>query len=134
MNYHTGSRLTRDRRGTLLLEVLLALVIMSISLGVIIQSMTASMRGARYAAQYTQAAMAADAEMSRLLKDSRIPDPGGAGRPDGGNVEPGIFTFTVDSAASPESNDLQIETLTAEWQNGGKTSRFQIATYARTAP
>lgn len=134
MNYHTGSRLTRDRRGTLLLEVLLALVIMSISLGVIIQSMTSSLRGARYAAQYTQAAMAADTEMTRLLKESRIQGAGPSGRPEGGNDEPDAFIFTIDAAASPEASDLEIDTLTAEWQNGGKTSRFQIATYVRTAP
>ena len=40
----------RTRRGALLLEILLSVIIMSVSLGVIIAGMTASMRSARFAA------------------------------------------------------------------------------------
>lgn len=123
----------KNRDGTLLLEVLLALVIMSISLGVIIQTMTGSLRAARFAAQYTQAALAADAEMTNLIKELHFQDTGPDRTSQIDAEAPSVFGFTVDTEASPEASNLEVATLTAEWQSGSKTNRLQLSTYYRTS-
>lgn len=135
MKPKTAPVLTKNRRGALLLEILLALVILSVSLGVIIGAMTASMRSARFAAQYTQAAIAADAEMTRQIKEKRFADGSPLGEPEEINADgTSLYDFSVDSESSQESGDLEILRLTTEWKGGRKNNRLVLSTYTRTSP
>lgn len=123
--------LAKDQGGTLLLEVLLAIVIMSVSLGAIIQAMTTSLRGTQFAAQYTRATIAADNKMLSVIKENHIPE-----MDTGGNemlMETGPFNFSVDTEQSPESSDLEIVGVTTTWDTGRKTHQLNLYTYIRRA-
>ncbi len=123
-----------NTKGALLLEILLAIVIMSVSLGVIIQAMTGSLRAARYAAQYTQAVIAADAQMTTLIKDKRFKDAPFVTGEEGARENGANIDFSVETEASQESSDLETVRLRTEWQTGRKTNRLEISTYSRVAP
>lgn len=63
------NNLYSNRRGSVLLEALLSVIILSVSLTVIIQAMTSSLRAATFSAQYTQAIILLDNQMSEMMKD-----------------------------------------------------------------
>lgn len=65
----------RKRRGFFLIEAILAIVIMSISLTLIIQSLMSSMRAAAYSADYTRAIFFIDDKMFDLIKERYIEAP-----------------------------------------------------------
>ena len=62
----------RGRRGSLLVEVLLSVVILSTALTLMIQSMTASLRAIQYGAGYTTALILLDNQMCELLRKGAI--------------------------------------------------------------
>ncbi|MBZ0166262.1 MAG: hypothetical protein K8I00_05595 [Candidatus Omnitrophica bacterium] len=123
--------LVYERGGALLLEVLLAIVIMSVSLGAIIQAMTTSLRGAQFAAQYTRATIAADNKMLSAIKENHIPamDMG----LDAVQPESSYFHFSVDREDSPENSELEIVGVSTEWDAGRKTHRLKLYSYMRKA-
>lgn len=61
-------RLKVDQRGSLLVEVLLSVVILSTALTLMIQSLTASLRAIQYGAGYTTALILLDNQMCDLLR------------------------------------------------------------------
>ena len=62
----------RGRRGSLLVEALLSVVILSTALTLMIQSMTASLRAIQYGAGYTTALILLDNQMCELLRKGAI--------------------------------------------------------------
>jgi len=73
----------RRRRGSFLVEAILVIVILSVSLTFIIQSMMSSLRAAAYSADYTRALFFVDDKMFDLIKDRYISAP---------QEEDGVFT------------------------------------------
>lgn len=61
-----------NQYGSLLLEALIVIVVLSIGLTFIIQSLSSSMRALNYAGQYTQAAFLSDLKLSELLLQKNI--------------------------------------------------------------
>ncbi|MFC1510606.1 hypothetical protein ACFL49_02995 [Candidatus Omnitrophota bacterium] len=59
-----------NRRGALLMEVLLAVVILSVSLTLIVQSLASSLRATVYSLNYAKAAFLADNKMFDLFQAS----------------------------------------------------------------
>ena len=118
-----------DRTGALLLEVLLAIVIMSVTLGAVIQAMTGSLRGAKLAAQYTRAAIAADDKMMLLIKEMHLPVPD----VNADQLQPEIenLRFSVEAWPGPEGADLEIVALTTAWDSGLKNHQLKVFSYLR---
>ena len=67
MYIHLIQLLHKSKRGSLLLEVLLSIVILSTSVTVIIQAMTSSLRAMAYSVQYAKIANVLENEMIDLI-------------------------------------------------------------------
>lgn len=62
----------RNQNGSILLEALLATVILSMSITVIMQSLTSSLRAAKYSAQYTKALILLDDQLTEYFQEGFI--------------------------------------------------------------
>ena len=62
-----------NQRGSLLLEALMVVVILSVGLTFIIQSLSSSLKALNYASQYTQGAFLMDAKLSEILLKKTVP-------------------------------------------------------------
>ena len=67
MHTHIIQLPRKSKKGSLLLEVLLSIVILSTSVTIIIQAMTSSLRAMVYSAQYTKMANVLENEMTGLI-------------------------------------------------------------------
>lgn len=118
-----------QRRGSILVEAILAIIILAICLTLIIQSMTGSLRASKYAGDYTLAVIAAENEMFDRIEKSFIAS--------------GIRDTTTDVVAG-RSFDTQIETqavvgaendkinqvsLDVKWISGKRKNQFGVFTY-----
>ncbi|MCK5580303.1 MAG: hypothetical protein KAJ18_03430 [Candidatus Omnitrophica bacterium] len=119
-----------NRNGSLLIEALLAIVIMSVSLTVIIQSMTSSLRATVYSLDYSKAAFLAENKMFDILC---VSDEGGAGTREGSFKEPfEKYRYRISSKELPDTqNDsLREVNLDVSWGIGKKTRELSLKTYA----
>ena len=62
----------KNRRGSILLEALLSVVILSVSMTVIIQSMTSSLRAMEYSANYTMAIVLLENKIIDLILQNSV--------------------------------------------------------------
>jgi len=67
MHIYFIQRLRKSKKGSLLLEVLLSIMILSTSVTIIIQAMTSSLRAMVYSAQYAKVANVLENEMVDLI-------------------------------------------------------------------
>ena len=119
-------------RGTLLLEVLLVIVILSVGLTLIIQSMVASLRAVVYSADYSMAMILAEDKMFDLLKtrsvDANFQEEGDFSKPSERfhyqiKAEP---VKSVDKEATGQLNEV---TLEVSWLSGGNRKSMSLVTY-----
>ena len=61
-----------QKRGSFLVEVLLTVVILSVSLTIIIQSLVSSLRAISYSANYSSAILSAENKMFELLQQAHL--------------------------------------------------------------
>ena len=118
-----------NQRSSILIEVLLSIVILSTSITVVIQAMTASLRASANASGYTTALMLLENKMTDLLQ--------------GRFIEPGLHEekdfpepyqhFKYSLAADPfkeeagvNLNDLRISVA---WASGKKQNKINLETY-----
>jgi len=127
-NFHAAL----NKRGSLLLEALLSVIILSVSITMIIQSMTASLRAVKYSIHYTKASILMENKMVGLLQK-------GAAEPGAG--ESGDFDFPYENyqySLSVEPSDagtgddhikLSDVQLRVSWMAGGKEKGVSVGTY-----
>lgn len=60
------------RRGSILIEVLLSVVILATCISIVVQAMTSSLRAARHSSSYTQAMILLDNKMGEILKKGSV--------------------------------------------------------------
>ena len=118
-----------NRKGSILLEALLSTVILSVSITIIIQSMTASLRAAKYSSDYTAALLLMDNKMSSLMS--------------GGSIESGmreeknfnehdqrygylLTTKNFDDNEHEYLNEIDVQVF---WKSGRKKNRIFFKTY-----
>lgn len=104
----TAIRLPRQAPGFSLIEMLVALVVLSLSLGVLYQAATAATRNVRVAAEYTDAVMLAE---SMLADHSHITEENFSAS---GQFE--VFQWSVSSWPAPydDGRDLEERAVAAE--------------------
>ena len=129
MRTHFIPLLRKSKKGSLLLEVLLSIILLSTGITVIIQAMTSGLRAMAHSAQYTKIANALENEMVGLiftnLRGDILPD-----------VSRDVQTekhYTV-SSQSELLNDshhehIQDVRLNVSWFSNRKNSQASINTY-----
>ena len=123
-----------NARGSILLESLLAVVILSVSITLVIQAMTASVRAGRDSSLYTQALRLMDNKMAELMEKKFIA-PGL--QEEGQFPEPWdryAYTLTTQPVSSDEQNIINHVWLTVSFQSGKKKNFLETETYLLNRP
>ena len=127
---------SRDQRGSLLIEVLVSVVILSTALTFIIQSMTASLRAIQYGAGYTTAIILLDNQMCDLLRK-------GTSRPGSRETKslagpagsPDVYRYSMRAGHWDDAADKGINQLDAAvaWRSGKKDNQITVTTFLSAA-
>ena len=121
-----------DKTGSLLLEVLLSVVILSTALTLMIQSLTASLRAIQYGAGYTTALILLDNQMCELLRKKAVKSglretkdlTGSAGSPD-------VYHYSLRAEPWDAAADKEISQVaaTVAWRSGKKDNQIELTTF-----
>lgn len=118
-----------NKRGSFLVEVLLAVVILSVSLTLIIQSMTTSLRASQYVRGYTLALGFLENELFDLKQQKTI-DAGT--RTERNLAQPyEAYRYVMESRSAPEDGGGILNEVRAEiiWASGRRTNKLGVTTY-----
>ena len=109
-------------KGSILLEALLSVVILSVSITLVIQSLTSSLRATKYGSQYTQASFMLDNHMIELLNQ-------GVQKQEATSQEG--FSFITEHSNPENIENPFIEYIQADiqWSLGSKEKRLIVVTY-----
>jgi general secretion pathway protein I len=114
--------------GFTLLEVLVALALLSIALVVILQLFSANMRGIAASDDYVRAVMTAESKMRELTGDEEISEKAWSETTDDGYR----LDTTITPAESDRTEDLPVSLLeismTVHWTDGTKERAFTLKT------
>ncbi len=117
------------RQGTLLIEALVSILILSVALTLIMQSLTANRRAMARSTSFSAASLALENQMdfliSKSLRHESIKDEM-LSNPDG--IYQFLFFETPFDPSDPTSI-LQNAKLTIVWQNGRNKSQISVDTY-----
>lgn len=122
-----------NKSGSLLIEVLLSVVILSTALTLVIQSMTASLRSIQYGAGYTTALILLDNQMCEWLRKETIRS---GTREIKDLAESGtMYRYTAQAEPLDPAVDQGIERVEAaiEWRSGKKDNQIFVTTFLFTA-
>ena len=112
--------------GSILLEALLSVIILSVSLVVIIQAITSSLRATVYSTQYVEAVSEIENKMAAILETSFQ---GGSVEDDAGVFEnfSGRYNYTlsVADAFNGAQSRLQQIDLAVKWKSGYKNNAIE---------
>ena len=123
---------TGRQQGFTLLEVLVAFVLLSLTLGVILQIFSGGLRNAAAAGHYAQAAIIADSKLAML--GSEFPLIEGESHGEEGNyqwrltIEPYHDTDELNNPTTG-SNQLYAITFWVRWEHGSTNPELQFNTY-----
>ncbi|MCA9404959.1 MAG: hypothetical protein KC684_00330 [Candidatus Omnitrophica bacterium] len=127
-------RKRKKRAGSLLIEALLAVVILSVSVTIVVQSITSSMRATVYVSDYTQALILAEETMFDVMEGQFIP----AGLSEEGTYSQPYdhFNYILKTEKSdiPDQKNINDVELTVTWKKRAKTNTFKIRTYLFNVP
>lgn len=128
-----GETAKNNRRGSLLLESLLTAAIASVGLIVIVQSIVAAHRVARWAGRYREAAMALD----NLLAERLFEGAAGLKVDEEGVLSPPFDRYRYRLSLSPlkidGNNPAHLRVLTAriEWNQANKARSLEVESIVR---
>jgi Tfp pilus assembly protein PilV len=126
--------ISRDIRGSLLIEVLLSVVILSVGLTLMIRSMTASLRAVQYAAGYTQGLMVSQDRMTEFLRKGSLESGSGG---EGFSAEDSAYHYSwtarpwqdAGSTVGPSAqNPLSEVDLNVSWRSGKRENNIALTT------
>ena len=116
-------------KGSILLESLLAIIILSTSITVVIQAMTAGVRAGRDGTLYTQVIWLMDNKMAEL-REQKFIAPGL--KEEGHFPEPWErfnYILTTQPLSTDDQNKINLVQLTVFWQSGIKKYSLETETY-----
>ncbi len=116
------------REGFTLLEVLVALALLSIALVVILQLFSANMRGIGASDSYAKAVMAAESKMREVLDDDSIHEKTWSETTDDGYRIDGSIAGTEEKRTENLPVELLDITLTVHWTDGTKERAISLKT------
>ncbi len=122
------------KRGSILLEAILSIVILSTSITLVIQAMTASLRAGLYSHDYTQAALLLDNKMVELLQQGFIAT--GLSQEDSCPLPYSQYKYFLKTAPSSTGLEETINfvKLDISWILGKKSNRISTQTYLFNQP
>ena len=122
-----GEKLGTHHKGSLLLESLLAVTILSVSLTLIIQSLVSSSRGIAYNTKYMIAMLLLDDKMNELMAkratDESLETEGNFPKP----FE--HYQYHLETKTMEEIKGLSEVTLSVSWTSGHKENGISEGTY-----
>ena len=126
------NRRMRNNKGSFLLEALLSVVILSVSITMIIQSMTASFRAMVYSGQYTAALILLENKMSDVIRKGFI----SAGLDEEDDFPEPYQRYRYFLRTNPSDEDQKINevSLAVEWAAGKRKNRVGLTTYLLNTP
>jgi len=120
---------SRNHKGSILLETLLSIMILSVSVTLIIQSLMSSLRASAYSAHYTVAAALLESRMTELLisdppedvfaKEEEISFPHDQFR----------YELTVNDLDADEFESIKDVRISVLWKSGKKNNRLTLNSY-----
>ncbi len=128
ISLHDIKSALKSRKGSLLLEALLSITILSVSLSLIIRSMTASMRATVYGADFNTAIFLAENELTLVLAEgfieSDVSKRATFKRPNQ-KFKYHLRTKPMDDV----SENINKVELTTQWVSGKKDKNLLLETY-----
>lgn len=123
-----------NKGGSILLEALLSVVILSVSITLIIQSMTGSYRAMVYSGQYMTALILLENKMSDAIRGGYI-NTGLAEQGDlsGSSGKYRYFLRTYPSDGEGQEHISEVD-LGVEWAAGKRKNRINLKTYLLNPP
>ncbi len=119
----------RKNKGSLLLEALLSVVILSTCITLIIQSLTSSLRALTYSHDYAQALILAENKMQEFLLKGMVP----AGLSESGEFpepyEKYAYAMKTEALMAESQEGLNDLTLTIFWNSGRRKNAVTLETY-----
>jgi general secretion pathway protein I len=127
----------RRQQGFTLLEVLIAFVLLSLTLGVILQIFSGGLRNAAAAAHYTKAAIVADSKLAMLGAEFPLVEGEMSGE-DGSyvwrmTIKPDVETYELDTP-TVSRYQLYSVNLVVRWRHGIREPVLQFTTYRLGSP
>ncbi len=126
MNMRLGTKVSRD--GFTLLEILVALALLSIALLVIVQLFSADLRGISVSEDYVVAVAKAESRISELLDDDNLSEKNWSEVTDDGYR----IDASVKEALKERSDNLQVKLLdiaiTVYWTQGARQRAVSLRT------
>lgn len=117
-----------NNKGTILIEALLSVVILSVSITMIIQSMTASLRATEYGVQYTEGLILAENKIFDLMQEGFI----GSGLEVENDFEEPFnnyqYEVATDISELVDDDSLNELNLKISWKNGSRANVFHVST------
>lgn len=114
--------------GFTLLEILVALAIMSIALVVVFQLFSANMKGIAASGDYIHAAMIAESKMREILDDDELTEKAWSDVTEDGHKIDAVVT----SAEEKRTDNLRVKLLkidvTVHWMNGSQEKTIRLET------
>ncbi len=118
-----------NSQGSILIEALLSVMILSVSITLMIQAMTSSLRASVYSADYTKAALLLDNKLQEIFETQTIP----SGKNETGllSAKDDQFKYLLTPASLSDENLQGINEMDLEvnWKSGEKTNRIKLKTY-----
>ncbi len=118
-----------NRRGSLLIEVLLCVVILATALTLMVQSLTASLRAIQHAGGYTMALILLDNQMCALLRKGFIgPDL----RQTSDVAEPDSsyhYSLRTESWGTPGESNIDQVDAALFWRSGKRDNQVGLTTF-----
>jgi type II secretory pathway component PulJ len=122
-----------EKRGSILLEVLLSVVILSVGLTAMIQSMTSALRAGRYSTDYMIALTAMEDNMFDLLEEGFV----GTGSSQRQAGDPyGDYRYFLEAEPLDDTSPGGIQEVSAGilWKRGKRQNRIVFKTYGFAEP
>ena len=120
-------RRPKKKKGSLLIEAMLSVMILSVSLSVIIQAMTSSYRALQYSGQYLLSLNVIENELFTLLMKRTSPQQLEEKREE--EFFGRIYTITLGASDEDESDSLTRIKIKTEWNSGRKKNNIFYDTY-----
>ncbi len=136
MNVINNLKSKLKSRGSFLLEALLSVVILSVSITLVLQSITASARSVTYTADYTEALFLAENKMFELMEQGFIED--GFKEEDAFPEPFEKYKYSITAASADNSpglsseeaeNKINLVNLAVSWNSGKRNNTIQFYTY-----
>lgn len=118
-----------SKKGSILVEALLSVVILSISITLIIQAMTASLRATTYGADYSQALFLMENKMSEMMRSGTIASY--SGQKEFLDKPFDRYMYEVRHLPLYDEEESEIHHVDAEisWESGKKSNQIIVQTY-----